>query len=192
MQALDPDLKITSLRVDSEGNLKVTLATAWGDVTGTLADQADLQAALDAKLATSQLGAPTDWTPVITFATSGDLDVTYSAQVGRYMQIGKLVIAEFYIATSAFTFSTALGNLRVTGLPATAENVTNAKSSGAVALDGWTKAGYSQVVATINANQAFLQFMATGSAQSASLLDYSNFASGTNVTMRGTITYIAE
>lgn len=39
------------------GDLTITVGAAWGAITGTLADQTDLQAALDAKLASSAVSA---------------------------------------------------------------------------------------------------------------------------------------
>ena len=57
------------------------------------------------------------WTPVVTFATPGDLSVAYSRQVGRYTKIGRLVIVHIDISTSTFTFTSASGDLTITGLP---------------------------------------------------------------------------
>ena len=76
------------------------------------------------------------WTPGITFATPGDLSVTYSAQTGRYTKIGRFVFIECYVQTSAFTHTSASGVLAVTGLPFTVPNVFQGVA--ACAFRGWT------------------------------------------------------
>lgn len=43
---------------------------AWGDITGTLSNQTDLQAALDAKAATTSLPTTITWTPSHTWPTN--------------------------------------------------------------------------------------------------------------------------
>lgn len=60
-----------------------------------------------------------DWTPGLTFDTPGNLNVVFSSQVGKYTKIGRLVLLEFFMATSTFTHTTASGSLRVTGVPFT-------------------------------------------------------------------------
>lgn len=60
------------------------------------------------------------WTPVLTFATPGDLSVVYSLQTGTYRKVGSIVTARFQIVTTTFTHTTAAGALRITGLPFTA------------------------------------------------------------------------
>lgn len=62
------------------------------------------------------------WTPVIggSSSTSGQ---TYSAQIGSYTKIGRLVIANF---TALFTAKgTITGNVQIQGLPFTAANVSD-------------------------------------------------------------------
>ena len=76
------------------------------------------------------------WTPGITFATPGNLSVTYSAQTGRYTKIGRFVFIECYVQTSAFTHTSASGVLAVTGLPFTVPDVFQGVA--ACAFRGWT------------------------------------------------------
>jgi len=62
------------------GNLVVSGAAAWGSVTGTLANQTDLQAALDAKLATSGTAADVNVSgTAIAAALSGKLGASATA-----------------------------------------------------------------------------------------------------------------
>lgn len=56
------------------------------------------------------------WTPTLE-ATSSNPTVTYTAQNGTYVRIGRLVFASFYLATSAK--SGGSGSLKVAGLPFT-------------------------------------------------------------------------
>lgn len=130
----------------------------------------------------------TAWTPVITFTTPGDLAVVYSTQIGRYMQIGKLIIATFAITTTTFTFTTASGNLRITGLPVASENISEF-FMGACSLEGYTKANFTQVAANLGGNASLIQFLAGGSGQVSALLTAADMATGTNVTLRCTIAY---
>ena len=57
------------------------------------------------------------WTPTITFATPGDLNVVYSAQNGFYTKVGRLVQYSALVLTTTFTYTTATGTLRLAGLP---------------------------------------------------------------------------
>lgn len=62
------------------------------------------------------------WTPTIGGATSQSGQV-YSVQVGKYVKVGKLVTAYFYVQLS--TLGTITGAVQVKGLPFTTENTTN-------------------------------------------------------------------
>lgn len=71
------------------------------------------------------------WTPVVTFATPGNLSVSYSQQSGRYTQIGDLVYVDVTLAFIP-TFTTASGDLIITGLPIAA-NASNLANMGGMA-----------------------------------------------------------
>lgn len=62
------------------------------------------------------------WTPVIG-GSGGTSGQTYAAQVGRYIKIGKLVVAEFYAELTAK--GTITTSVQIQGLPFTSENTTN-------------------------------------------------------------------
>ena len=130
------------------------------------------------------------WTPAYTYATPGDLSVAYSTQVGVYTKIGRLVIASFVIVTSTHTFTTASGNNQITGLTFTSANVTSQNAYGAASWDGITKATYTDIVARLAANSATIDFVASGSAVSASVVTAANCATGTQQTRTGTIFYV--
>ena len=59
------------------------------------------------------------FTPVWTYATPGNLSITYASRYGWYTKVGNVVHFHLSIASSAFTKSTAVGELRLTGLPFT-------------------------------------------------------------------------
>jgi hypothetical protein len=73
------------------------------------------------------------WTPAI--ASSGGGAATYTAQVGKYIKVGKLTFATgtIILATKG---TLAAGTVTITGLPFTAENTTN--QNAAVPFINWT------------------------------------------------------
>ena len=90
------------------------------------------------------------WTPIITFTTPGDLAITYSAtQVGTYTRIGNKVYLNFNVSTTSFTFTTASGSLKVTGIPFTPRALTQDASFGPMQFSGITTVGYTQITARI-------------------------------------------
>ena len=58
------------------------------------------------------------FTPVVTFATSGDLSVSYVNQSGTYVRIGSFVNAVI-VLTFTPTYTTASGSIQITGAPFT-------------------------------------------------------------------------
>jgi len=64
------------------------------------------------------------FTPTVTFGTPGNLSVTYANQEGRYTKIGRMVMCEMYLQTSAFTHTTAAGNFIIAGLPFASSSLT--------------------------------------------------------------------
>lgn len=131
------------------------------------------------------------WTPVLTAATPGNLSVVYSVQAGRYVKIGRFVMAICYIQTSTWTHTTASGNLQITGLPFTSTNE-NPLGSGAVRNVGYTKANYTQLTATVTANTTTVVVLATGSAQTSANLVVTDCTSGTQQTFQFTVNYFAS
>lgn len=131
------------------------------------------------------------WTTVVTFATPGDLSVTYLVQNGYYVKVGQLTSINWNLQTSAFTFTTASGSLRVTGVPFISVNLSGYAAPGALAFGGVTKASYTQVVAEIVNNTTTLLFEASGSGQSPVNLAATDVPTGGTVILRGQITYRA-
>jgi hypothetical protein len=105
------------------------------------------------------------WVPVLTFATPGDLAVAYSTQVGRIMRANNMLAYWATIITSSFAYTTASGNLLVTGLPSAAITVANMSSPGACLWSGITKANYTHISPTISSASSNILFSASGSGQ---------------------------
>lgn len=129
------------------------------------------------------------FTPVLTFVTPGDLAVTYSAQVGRYTKSGRLVTVAVSILTSAFTFSTATGDLTITGLPYPAASVSNNQGVGPLAFQGITKASYTQFTPVVSPTTSLIKVLASGSGQALSSVTASNMPSGGTVQLSLEVTY---
>jgi hypothetical protein len=124
------------------------------------------------------------WSPVLTFATPGDLALTYAAQTGAYTKIGRVVVLDFTVTTSAFTHTTASGNLTMTGAPFAAATQI---FGGFFAFNGITKAGYTQFVAQIQASS--ILFNASGSGVAESGVSAPDVPTGGTVRLRGSLIY---
>lgn len=131
----------------------------------------------------------TSWTPVLTFATAGNLSVAYTTQLGRYILLGPIVIYWFNIVTSAFTHTTASGDCQITGLPYTAVNVTGLRNVGTLNWQGITKANYTDIAPHINANATTILLGASGSGQSLANIGTGDMPTGGSVILRGTGIY---
>jgi len=129
------------------------------------------------------------WTPVLTFVTPGDLSVTYSTQVGSYTKIGRIVHLTCQIVTSAFTHTTASGNLNITGIPFASSNTTSVNHQGALVWQGITKASYTNVVLRLAANSSTIDLMASGSGQAASNVAAADMPTGGTVSLSASLTY---
>lgn len=128
------------------------------------------------------------WTPVLTFATPGDLARTYTTQLGVYTKVGRQVIAEFEIVTATFTHTTAAGNLQITGLPFT-KGAGQPASVDSITFGGITAAGYGSVVAKLAASSNVINFEGSGSAQPPAMVTVSNVPTGGSVVLRGKMIY---
>jgi hypothetical protein len=167
-------------RFTSGGNLLigVTSATSNGAKIETL-DGLTFPSVAVSKSNANTLDAYAEgsWTPTITFATAGDLAVTYATQIGRYTRIGNRVFYSIQITTSAFTHTTASGAFRVNNLPFTSK-ATSGASVAACAFRGYTKANYTMVVASAIGGTTNLQFIASGSGQSTATLASGDIPTG--------------
>jgi hypothetical protein len=130
------------------------------------------------------------WTPTFTFGTPGDLAKTFSLQNASYTKIGRLVSVSFAMVTSAFTHTTASGNLIITGLPFTAVNDANYRAYAPLLFQGVTKAGYTQIMAEMNGNTSQFMVQACGSGVNVSNVTAASMPTGGTVILAGLVNYV--
>lgn len=118
------------------------------------------------------------FTPVLTFSTPGDLSVVYVVQAGWYWRIGQLLHVIVRVQATP-TFTTASGNLRITGLPYPAhadipfQFLPVQLSATGIAYPTGTYA-----LATISGGASLFQFNTQGSAAAAGTVAAANVTSG--------------
>lgn len=137
----------------------------------------------------AQTPTPVNWTPFFTFATPGDLAITYSEQTGQYYKLGFLVFAKFSLQTSAFTYTTASGLLLLGGLPSVTDAGAATVRSGSVEWAGITAAGYTDIVCNLQGNSTAMTFALSGSGKANVDVLASHMPSGGTVGLRGLIIY---
>jgi hypothetical protein len=69
------------------------------------------------------------WTPSITFATPGNLTLAVTDAAGAYTRVGDLVFAYFVFRITP-TFTSSSGDLRITGLPYSALEISQLGGAG--------------------------------------------------------------
>ncbi len=132
------------------------------------------------------------WTPVFTFVTPGDLSVAYSAQLGIYTRIGRLITVTFYLACTP-TYTTASGGANITGLP-----FTSGSTAGNLAIGVFTgvqnmtlPAGCTYAYLEIGTSSSTVNLNAGGSAIAQNThITTANILTATTQVFQGTITYM--
>lgn len=128
------------------------------------------------------------WTPVLTFATPGNLSVGYSDQQGLWrMDADGHVDLDFRLITNAFTYSTASGVLKITGVPFAAKTLANFSWLGSLAWGGITKTNFTEALCRINNAQQELNVVMSGSGQA-----FFGAIVATDVPSAGTVTLIGH
>jgi hypothetical protein len=135
------------------------------------------------------IGEAGTWTPAVTFTTPGDLAITLSIAIGDYTRYGDRVIAGFRCNSSAFTFTTASGNLNITGLPFTASSDANFVWTGSCTWGGITKAGYTNVVCEVLPATKVGLLTASGSGNAPAIITAADTPSGGTLRLRGVFIY---
>jgi len=140
------------------------------------------------------------WTPTLTFATPGDVSVSYTTQLGAYTRIGQWVTASFVIVTSTFTHTTAADSLYIGGFPfkftSNGWYGYNAHyQAGPCVAKGFTtpttRSSVFRVVGGMwfGGNTDFAALEYATDANWSSIIQHTDHVSGTNVTLYGTVTY---
>lgn len=131
------------------------------------------------------------WTPVITFATPGDLAVVYSLRSAYYTKIGRLVSLSFAMVTSTFTHTTASGGLLITGLPFTPITTdANYRAYAPILYSGITKAGYAAFSSALIGNSSSIQVLASGSGVAVAAVATTDMPTGGTVALGGSVNYV--
>lgn len=162
------------------------------DNTTSLLTATNVQAAIDEIDAGLGTAAATvyetgTFTPVLTCVTPGDLSVSYSVQSGGYTKIGDTLVSTVRLVCTP-TFTTASGQLRITGMPFTAAGVPGYVTLGNVEKLAFTRA---QPFVQSAAAQTFLSFRSgdpTG-VNNIALENISICTSGVAIDLRFTIVY---
>lgn len=119
------------------------------------------------------------FTPVLTFATPGDLVVAYTTQSGKCTKIGDVVFYTIRLTTSTFTHSTASGAAQLTGMPFTASSL--AGQVAACTMRGYTKANFTQINSRLSPSTAISNLLASGSGQTQASLVAADMPTGGTV-----------
>jgi len=168
--------RITSFKVDPSVFINCAGAeidVASGDVTGD-----------------SWIGISLPWTPTISFDTPGNLSVTYATQAGAFTRHKDgTATVDFTVETSAFTHTTASGDLQVAGLPASSPSSVTTRAYGACAFNGITKANYTTFQSFVGSNTTSVKFVASGSAQSLAFVVAGDCPTGGTMILSGSVTY---
>ena len=129
------------------------------------------------------------WTPAFTFATAGDVAITYGVQVGTYTKVGRMVMVAFRITTTAFTWTTASGALQITGIPFTSKTVTNMRWQNPCSFSGITKTNYSQFQLQLNSTSSTIVANMSGSGQGQSGVNAADLPTGGTPFFSGILIY---
>ena len=186
----------TALTTPSSANL----AAAITDETGS----GSLVFATSPTLVTPVLGAATatsinfgddslanydegTFTPAATFATVGDLSVSYVSQNGVYTRIGNIVIINLEVVFTP-TYTTANGAFRITGLPFTVGTISG---YGPLVLNTSTTypTGKTYLSSVAQAGNTYLRIFANGSATATAELQTTQITSGVQRNLNISITY---
>ena len=126
----------------------------------------------------------TSWTPVFTFATLGNLSVSYSSQTGFYTRIGSMLFFQFLLICTP-TFTTSSGVFQITGLPVAANGNSFAPGSIFNSTGITYGSGLTHMVCAAVNSQSYLQLTLSGSNTTAVNASTTNFSSGSAVTLIG-------
>lgn len=163
------------------------IVTAAGDTAVAISDASGVWRVVSYQRAN---GAPVNyetgiWTPNLTFATPGNLNVVYSNHKGRYTKVGQHLSYSFVLQTSTFTHSTASGNLTITGLPYASVNDSAYGSYAALGFQGITKANYTSYLGAVLSNTSSIIPIGCGSGQTAAIPSPTDLPSGGTVILAG-------
>lgn len=130
------------------------------------------------------------WTPAVTFATPGDLSVTYHGDNdGVYTLIDRICHIQFLLRTATFTHTSASGDINITGLPFPAHATRS--SVGTLYASGWTDANADVLVARVKAGTSLIDLRASQSGGAFYDQGVTEWPTGATVILVANIAYIA-
>ncbi len=129
------------------------------------------------------------WTPVLTCATPGDLAITYAKQVGHWERIQKRIYWEVYVSTSAYTFTTASGGIKITGLPTAMKNQTDLYALAIAEYQGIKTGSLPMVLLRTGFNSSDIILVGSGVGLSTTTINMSDTTTGTNLLFIGSGSY---
>ena len=129
--------------------------------------------------------APIAFTPVVTFATPGDLSVAYVNQGASYFRDGNQVTLNIDLLFTP-TYTTASGELRITGSPFTALD----SAFGSVTSNFPLGAGYTYLTSAISTATSYLNVYENGSGQPITAISTAQLTSGSQYQLKGSIIYL--
>ena len=124
-------------------------------------------------------------TLTLTAATEGNLSAVLSTARIDYIKRGNRVDYSIEIVTSTWTYSSATGQLTINGLPFAVNSLLGSISVGALAVNGLTKAGYTNFVLAPIVGTTTLVMYASGSGEPNAVVAVTDFPSGGTVEMWG-------
>lgn len=139
----------------------------------------------------SGVGETGSWTPGFDFQTTGDLSVSYGSQYGYYVRIGSLVYLLWDLQCTP-TWSTASGQLRITGRPFVSSGSNNAYWTGAVAHNNYNltyPSGYTAATWNMQGGAGLIIMRLNGSGQTSTPVLASDMTSGIAQRFSGSLLY---
>ena len=134
----------------------------------------------------------TAWTPIVSVNGSvGDLSIVYVTQIGNYVKIGNLVVVNYNVIFTP-TFTTSTGSFLVANFPFTSNNATSNVAVGMFYIstaDTWP-INRPNISSQMPSNGTRTVFTLSGTAVNATNFTVTQFVSGTQVSLIGTVTYI--
>lgn len=131
------------------------------------------------------------WTPTVTFATPGTLNVVYTTQTGRYTKVGNMVALSWSLLTATFTPGTASGNFLIQGIPFATVAASGATGVGGSIGGMGFDAGFTfAAITTAAAGSASLLTSQCGSDKTPTTMTATQWDGAVvNVSMQCTLTY---
>lgn len=130
------------------------------------------------------------FTPVLTCASPGDLAVTVLSATGIYRKIGDTVFCWIQLGTFSFSYTTATGQFRISGLPFT---VNGSFRTGSALVGGWTApANYTAVGSSAQNSNTYITLQRMSiNAGAISSVNITEFASGGSPSIFAAFSYQA-